>query len=262
MNLNYRDKVILIGVIVLLVWVAGIMWFIKPAIENVNTAQNTLDTKTAELDKLKKELEEQKKLPDKIKKAYAEVEEISKKFYDFQSAQKATHEVDSLLKKANLENTNMNISNYEQMSFSPYSYVDSLTYTSADELAKAYEEGKKKAESVDLTAQAATAADTQEIVSNLDEETGTADIIIGYYDVDFTFTGSASNVQKFCQNLVNDKSILVYNLDLPDVSSDKEDSSVTLKMIVVRKLQNPTELEAKDKASSSSDDSTDESSAS
>ena len=43
MKLNYRDRILLTAVIVVLVWVAGVMLFIKPAIERMQDSQAALD---------------------------------------------------------------------------------------------------------------------------------------------------------------------------------------------------------------------------
>lgn len=53
MKLNYRDRIVLTAVIVILVWVAGVMLFIKPAIENLQDSQAALDDAKVTLSELK-----------------------------------------------------------------------------------------------------------------------------------------------------------------------------------------------------------------
>ena len=54
MKLTYRDKVLLTSLLVVLVWVAGIMLFIKPAFEDMNSASKTYADKNTEYQKKKR----------------------------------------------------------------------------------------------------------------------------------------------------------------------------------------------------------------
>ena len=262
MKLNYRDKVILIAAIVILTWVAGIFLFIKPAIEGVNQAQDTLDKKKTELVDLKKKIKEQEDLPERIDKAYKEATEYSDNFYDFQSAQQATHTIDKKLADADLDNTNMTISAYTPTVLYPYVYQDPLQKTAADNQYEDYKNGNTKATDAAKNQQQNQSvvtyddSDPSVLVTNK-QKNGTGIVEIGVYNVDFTFTGKMDNIKKFCQDLVNDKSLIVTSLVVPDVenSEGKEtkdgdkgaESTVTLQMVVLKKLQDPNKLEAQNK---------------
>lgn len=268
MKLNYRDKVLLITVLVILVWVAGIFLFIKPAIEDVSKAQDTLDNKTTELAEKEKKIKDQEDLPERINTAYKEVQELSNKFYDYQSAQNAVQNIHTLINtkdsKVQLENSNMTISPYTPMTFSPYRYVDTLAKTKGDLQADEYagKEVVSTEEDKKATSASAKADDAEALVTNINED-GTADIEIGSYDITFTFTGSVDSIKNFCQNLYSDKSLLVSNLTITDVSDSESESSVTLKMLVIKKLQDPNKLEQAEKdKEAKSDNSTDDSKAS
>ncbi|MBR1724591.1 MAG: hypothetical protein IJ723_06195, partial [Ruminococcus sp.] len=73
MNLNSRDKLILIAVLVIAIWIGGILAFIKPAIDDVRTASQTLDSKEIELADLKKQIKEDENLPQQCQDAYDNV---------------------------------------------------------------------------------------------------------------------------------------------------------------------------------------------
>lgn len=245
MKLNYRDKVILIGAIVALVWVAGIFLFIKPAVEDVNKAQDTLKNKTAELKDLNDKIEKQKDLPEKIDKAYKELNEVTDKFYSYEDAQSVIEEIDKKLDDADLKNKNATISEYTAMTFSPYRIVDDQQHTTLDKNVDDYKSGKKSTTD-DSTAAATAAEDAEALVLNTNDD-GTGEIMIGTYDVNLTFTGSKDDIKKFCQNLVSDKTLLVSNLSIPDVTDSKSESTATLKMIVVKKLEDPNKIKEEDK---------------
>ena len=265
MKLNYRDKVILVVAIVILAIIAGVFLFIKPAIEDVNKASDTLTQRKSQLVDLNKKIKEQEDLPQRIDKAYKEATELASKFYDFQSAQSATHTIDKLLEKAKLENTGMSISAYSATTLSPYAYVDNGYKTQADQKADDYADGKQVATTAEGEAQAASADqntvtydNTNVLVQNM-QENGTGDVEIGVYNVDFTFTGSMDNIKKFCQNLVTDKSLIISSLSIPQVDpkanadtengkkTDEPESTVSLQMVVLKKLADPNKLEAQNK---------------
>ena len=67
MKLNYRDRIVLTAVIVILVWVAGVMLFIKPAIENLQDSQAALDDAKVTLSELKERNKKDENLPERIK---------------------------------------------------------------------------------------------------------------------------------------------------------------------------------------------------
>ena len=52
MKLNYRDKMILIVVFVLLIVVAGFMLFVKPAIDDCSQASSDLESAKVQLSEL------------------------------------------------------------------------------------------------------------------------------------------------------------------------------------------------------------------
>ena len=279
MKLNYRDKVLLTAVIVILVAVLGVVFFIKPAIEDMNNAQKELDQKTSDLVKMETQIEQDKDLPQRIKEAFKEVSKVSRNFYDFQEAQKATQTVDDLLEKDNLENLDMKISGYSTMLLKPYIYSPNLTSTDIDNEVEKYD-GMGDSSVADSTASTAdsTAANTQPAANAANQTDaaqannfvanprpdGTGDITIGCYYIDFNLEGSVDDIKNFCDKLTSNtqKSMLISGLEIKDVTETKVTAKMTLQMMVIKKLEDPTKDidsspaadETKDSSSEKSDD--------
>jgi hypothetical protein len=95
MNLNAREKLVLVVVLVIVIWVAGIIAFIKPSIDSVKEAQNTLDQKKIELEEKKARIEEDKNLKEDIKVAYNKAVESGKIFYPRMIQHEAATEMQS-----------------------------------------------------------------------------------------------------------------------------------------------------------------------
>ena len=70
MKLNYRDKLILIVVFVLLVVVAGFMLFVKPAIDDCSQASSDLESAKVQLSDLQDQVDKDKNLAAEIQSLY------------------------------------------------------------------------------------------------------------------------------------------------------------------------------------------------
>ena len=265
MKLNYRDKVVLTVVIVVLVWVLGILFFIKPAISDLNTANKNLKSKKVELQTLQDKIEEDKDLPKRISDAYAKVTADSKSFYNYQEAQEATQQVDDLLDKAGLENTDMDISDYQSKLLTPYTYAPTQIKTALDEKHDSYT-GSSTTDSSSSQASTTNSNDKnqQTLVTNK-KENGTGDLTIGYYEITFDFKGSVANVKNFCDKLVEkgkERSMIVSELEIKDVRENEVEASMTLQMMVINKLSDPSKLSTKVANNTNSSSSTADSSSS
>jgi hypothetical protein len=231
MKLNYRDKVLLTALIVILVWIAGIMLFIKPAIDDVSAAQTELDDAQVTLSDKQAQIEADKDLQQRIDTAYEEVEKVSKRFYDYQETQEATQKVDDLLATSGHEitNTNMTISSYSTTTLKPFSYKDDQITTDIDQIVDEYNA---------VTSDADETTDADSTVTDLIEQT------IGKYTISFNFEGKADDVKYFCDTLKSndEKTLLVNSLSI-NVDSDGGDTvtgRMELNMMVLNKLSDPT----------------------
>lgn len=233
MKLNYRDKVLLTTVIVVLVWVAGIMLFIKPAIEDVNTAQSSLDEATVSLSDLQNQIEQDKDLQRRIDKSYSDVTKLSANFYDYQLTQDATQTVDDLLTTDSISNTDMKISAYESKILAPFTYESTQVSTDIDNQVKDYDNG-----TVTTTTDTAT--------TTTSDANASPDLTIGNYTITVSFKGAYTDVQNFCEKLTSntEKSLVINSLKIDDVTADQVEGTMELNMMVLSKLSDPNSTTA------------------
>ncbi len=208
MKLNYRDRIVLTIVIVVLVWVAGVMLFIKPKIESLQDSQAALDDAKATLADLKERNKADENLPERIKKAYDEVNKMTESFYSVQANQHASQEVDDLLEKAEIENLDMSVSAYTPYTIRPYEYVSTKAVTDIDTTVQDY-----------INQSEPITPDTADAEAGAKGEAVAAPAIIGSYEVSFSYKGKIDDVEKFCNDLQNSteeksmKTMVVKNVD-------------------------------------------------
>ena len=114
MKLNYRDKMILIVVFVILVLVAGFMLFVKPAIDDCSQASDDLEAAKVQLSELEDQIDKDKNLGAEIMELYKSTSQVSANFYDYQTSYRATDKLRELFdaKEVKIDNTSMSISAY------------------------------------------------------------------------------------------------------------------------------------------------------
>ena len=134
MKLNYRDKMILIVVFVLLIIVAGFMLFIKPAIDECSQASSDLESAKVQLSELEDQVDKDKNLAAEIQTLYTSTSQVAANFYDYQVAYKATDKVRELFNvdDVKIKNSNMTISSYGSTVLSPFAYESTATATDFD----------------------------------------------------------------------------------------------------------------------------------
>lgn len=248
MKLNYRDKVMLTVVIVILVWVAGVMLFIKPAIDDVKDAQTKLDEAKVTLSDLQDRIDEDKDLDARIEEAYNQVIQISNDFYTYQQTQEATKVVDTLLGEDSIKNSNMSISEYSTVDIEPYAFATSIANTEIDDIVDEYDkigsetEEDAEGENAEADANAAGASTAQGQAAAPQKQ------VIGNYTISFDFEGELKDVKNFCDKLKSNefKTLLVNELSLKfdedgsgNLSDSKVKGSMNLNMYVLKKLQDP-----------------------
>lgn len=84
MKLSYRDKVIFIGLIVVIIIVAGIFIFIKPAVQSANAAKLVLEQKQAEQADVQAKIDTLPTLIQQLKTTAESIDELQKNFFDDQ----------------------------------------------------------------------------------------------------------------------------------------------------------------------------------
>lgn len=234
MKLNYRDKMILIVVFVLLIIVAGFMLFIKPAIDECSQASSDLESAKVQLSELEDQVDKDKNLAAEIQTLYTSTSQVAANFYDYQVAYKATDKVRELFNvdDVKIKNSNMTISSYGSTVLSPFAYESTTTATDFDTKVDEYNNASTTDSSAADANTDANAADTNE----------TAAQTIGYYSLNIQFKSSLSGFKNFADNLTtnNEKSMVIENVSIENVNESEISGSMTLNMYVLKKLADPS----------------------
>ena len=234
MKLNYRDKMILIVVFVLLIIVAGFMLFIKPAIDECSQASSDLESAKVQLSELEDQVDKDKNLAAEIQTLYTSTSQVAANFYDYQVAYKATDKVRELFNvdDVKIKNSNMTISSYGSTVLSPFAYESTATATDFDTKVDEYNNASTTDSSAADANTDANAADTNE----------TAAQTIGYYSLNIQFKSSLSGFKNFADNLTtnNEKSMVIQNVSIENVNESEISGSMTLNMYVLKKLADPS----------------------
>lgn len=234
MKLNYRDKMILIVVFVLLIIVAGFMLFIKPAIDECSQASSDLESAKVQLSELEDQVDKDKNLAAEIQTLYTSTSQVAANFYDYQVAYKATDKVRELFNvdDVKIKNSNMTISSYGSTVLSSFAYESTATATDFDTKVDEYNNASKTDSSAADANTDANAADTNE----------TAAQTIGYYSLNIQFKSSLSGFKNFADNLTtnNEKSMVIQNVNIENVNESEISGTMTLNMYVLKKLADPS----------------------
>lgn len=235
MKLNYRDKMILIVVFVLLIIVAGFMLFIKPAIDECSQASSDLESAKVQLSELEDQVDKDKNLAAEIQTLYTSTSQVAANFYDYQVAYKATDKVRELFNvdDVKIKNSNMTISSYGSTVLSPFAYESTATATDFDTKVDEYNNASTADSSAADANADANAADTNE----------TAAQTIGFYSLNILqFKSSLSGFKNFADNLTtnNEKSMVIENVSIENVNESEISGSMTLNMYVLKKLADPS----------------------
>lgn len=234
MKLNYRDKMILIVVFVLLIIVAGFMLFIKPAIDECSQASSDLESAKVQLSELEDQVDKDKNLAAEIQTLYTSTSQVAANFYDYQVAYKATDKVRELFNvdDVKIKNSNMTISSYDSTVLSPFAYESTATATDFDTKVDEYNNASTTDSSAADANTDANAADTNE----------TAAQTIGYYSLNIQFKSSLSGFKNFADNLTtnNEKSMVIENVSIENVNESEISGTMTLNMYVLKKLADPS----------------------
>ncbi len=238
MKLTYRDKVLLTSLLVVLVWVAGIMLFIKPAFEDMNSASKTYADKNTEYQKKKEQVEKEADLKQKATEAFGEVSKLASNFYDTLSTDEVCEIVDTLLDKDNIENDSLTISAYSTVVLDKFGYTSTVVKTDFDETIESANPGSASDSS--SAAPANTEVETAATVPN--------------YTVSFGYKCRFEDLKAFLDKLTtnNEKSLVVTNCTITNVNEDEIEGNMTMNLMMLPRLPDFT-LEAADNSSSAAE---------
>lgn len=236
MKLNYRDKVLLMVVFVALILVLGIVVFIKPALSKASDASKKLDAQKVTLNALNDQIKADSNLSSIIQDLYTKTMKVANNFYDYQSTYFATATVLKGLKNSNITNDGMTISAYSSSTLKPFTYVSTDLVTDNDSKVDQYNSGITSSVAASTTDSTAAAANTTST-----DATAVGETTVGSYIITFNFESSLSDFKKYCESLTTNtqKSMLIESCTIDDVSASKIKGSISLNMMVMKKLSNP-----------------------
>ncbi|MGN0633487.1 MAG: hypothetical protein ACI4JW_06415 [Oscillospiraceae bacterium] len=230
MKLNHRDKLLLIGVFVVLIWVAGIMLFIKPALDDMKSASQTLDAKEIELSGLEKQIDDDKNLPQDVEDAHAEASEIADVFYALLQQHEAMTEVqgqfdfDDKREGQEIKNSDLSISEMQVASLKRFT-----------------EENRIKLSQAQIIVDGMNEIDTSKLDTAID---------VNDYEMSFKFTATKKDLIAFIQNLQTnpDRSLVIKTLKIEDMGENKDDTELSgqmsLDFMMLPQLKSIEEIQA------------------
>lgn len=238
MKLNQRDKLILVVVLVVLIWVAGIMLLIKPGIESYKSATTELDQKQVDLAAKQKQIKDDETLPQDVDNAYNLAVETSEVFYPRMPQHEAATTLQTLFDVNNdgeqeINNLNLGISGLIENNLQRYIYTPESVETTLD-----------------------TIIDQMNgITEPTDEDNVAVSSTITAYEFSFEFMASEEDVLTFMENLMNSthKSLVINACDISQTngssttegetaSEGQWSGSVELCMLMVPELPTPEEV--------------------
>jgi hypothetical protein len=241
MKLNQRDKIVLIGVLVILIWVCGVMFFIKPAIQSVSEASNTLDSKEIELAELNAQIDEDKNLPQETQDAYDTAKETADVFYDKMPQYDAMHIVQQMLEDKTdddsqagsdaITNLNLYITEMTVGTLEKYTYNPDVSSTQIDNIIA----GNLSTDE--------TSTDATIDVTSVDVST---------YGMSFEFECTKKSLLKFITNLQTNsqKSLVITALEIDDVGDNEESTEIagemSLQFMMIPDIMTPEEAQEQD----------------
>lgn len=123
MKLTYRDKILLIGAVVVIIWAIGIFLIIKPSFTTMSDTSKKKDSKDNEVITLQERVDAEKNLKDDLQKAYdSAVEHSNEYFYKLDTKEAVTDVIRELLytSKREIVNTTYTIEDLSDVAVTPY----------------------------------------------------------------------------------------------------------------------------------------------
>lgn len=242
MKMSYRDKVILLSIVVIFVWVIGVMFFIKPKFEDLDKANTELDEKILTLNKKQEEIAADEGLEDRVKEAYKNVTNIANNFYDKMTTDEVSTLIDTKLDEVKITNDSMKLSQYSSATLATINASPIEAATEIDRIAT-----KKLVDN--------------NVVEVTEESSNNGPVTVPAYNINFGYNCKLSDLQEFLEKLRtnNQKSLVVTACTIDDINESTISGSMTLVLMMMPRMQNP--LEVNNQTDTSSAAATDTSSA-
>ncbi len=248
MKLTYRDKIMLIGAVVIILWAIGIFLIIKPAFSDMDDKSKTKDSKDNEVVVLQQRVDQEANLKDDLQKAYDQaVEHTNEYFYKLDTKESVTDTVRDLLytKKREIVNTSYTIGDLESNAVTNYSYSKAEVSSSLQEQVNLIKNSGKAEEKTDPNAAAPAS--------------------IYAYSIDSDYECTLEELLAFADSLesTDQQSFIIQSISIEDVNEKgKITGQMSFKYYMAPKVPKPAALggDDEDKKDEAKDDKEDESS--
>ncbi len=233
MKLNAREQLVLVVVLVIVVWIAGVVLFIKPSIDAVRDASNLLSDKQMELAGKQQIIKDDENLPQEVDDAYAKATETASVFYPRMIQHEAATELQSQFdldgngEEQEIQNLNLSISTITSANIYRYVYTPDNVNTSLDTIVSRVSDDQQTAEiqtsTIDMTA----------------------------YSFSFNFTSTKKDLMQFLENLQTNshRSLVVSSLSIATVGDNEDDTewtgSMNLMLYMAPELPKPEDVDDK-----------------
>ncbi len=248
MKLTYRDKIMLIGAVVVILWAIGIFLIIKPAFSDMDDKSKTKDSKDNEVVVLQQRVDDEANLKDELQKAYDQaVEHTDEYFYKLDTKEAVTDTVRDLLytKKREIVNTSYKIEDLESNAVSNYSYSkQSVSSSLQEQVDLINNSGKTDADDANAMA---------------------GPVSIYAYSIDSDYECTLDELLAFADSLesTDQQSFIIQSISIEDVNEKgKITGEMSFKYYMAPKVPKPAALggDDDDKKDEAKDDKEDESS--
>ncbi len=130
-KISYRDRVLLLVVMVILIIVAGVMLLIKPKFDDISAAKSELSSAEAQWTELEGKINQVDAIEERVQKKYNESVEIGSLFVDIKRAYTLERFIQEYIDKNGIYiNTNASFSDPSIVELTPYSLQEeSLEYS-------------------------------------------------------------------------------------------------------------------------------------
>lgn len=155
-KISYRDRVILLVVMIILIVIAGVMLLIKPKFEDISAAESELSTKQAEWDELDSKIQQVDAIKERVQKKYDESVQIGSLFVDIKRPYTLERFIKEYIDKNGIYiNTTATFSDASIVELTPYTLQEqSLEYSIGNSANLTQDDSAETENSSDNTQQA------------------------------------------------------------------------------------------------------------
>jgi hypothetical protein len=213
MKMSYRDRVILLVVIVVALVLCGIFLIVKPTTTKITQNKASLATAQAEVDRINGIIEQVPILGDTIESEYQESKTYAESFAEGRDTYEADQFIQEYLNNNNIEVTSFTVNQPGTETIDFYSYAPNVITYPLLEAADL---------NGDIAAATAEKLKTSTVFADLESQT------VESYSVDIQFNGKKEDILALLDNVKDiDENVLVTNVSIADYTfnADGNDSS-------------------------------------